>query len=75
MLSSYPGVLKGEPYVIKMRNDAKPYAAAAPKRIPLSLFEKVKTELMKVEDITIIEKVTEATEWCSPKVVASKSLS
>jgi hypothetical protein len=72
LFADYPGILKGEPYVIKMRADAHPYAAATPRRIPLPLVDKVKTELVKMEKLGIIEKVTEGTEWCSPIVVAPK---
>jgi len=72
LFSPYPGILKGDPYVIKMKNDTQPYAVVTPRRIPLPLVDKVKTELGSMEKLGIIEKVTEGTEWCSPIVVVPK---
>ena len=72
LFSLHPGLLVGKPYHIKLKQDAVPYAIAAPRRIPLPIFDKVKAEIKRMEEMDIIEKVDEATQWCSPIVVVPK---
>uniref|UniRef100_A0A0A9W2U6 RNA-directed DNA polymerase n=1 Tax=Lygus hesperus TaxID=30085 RepID=A0A0A9W2U6_LYGHE len=72
LFASHPGLLVGDPYRIKLKSDAVPYAIAAPRRIPLPLYEKVRQEIARMEELGIIERVDEATEWCSPIVVVPK---
>ena len=79
MEESYPKLCQGlgmmqQPYTIKLRPDAIPYSLATPRRVPIPLLGKVKEELKKMEDIGVISRVEEPTEWCSGMVpVPSKS--
>ena len=65
------GTLKGE-YYIKLKDGAKPYAVATPRRVPLPLMSKVKEELNRMENAGVIRKVDEAVEWCAGMVVVPK---
>lgn len=76
-ITRYPDVFKGlgsfdEPYVIKIKDEAKPYAVTCPRRIAVPLMTKVKLELDKMVQDNIITPITEPTEWCAPLVVVPK---
>ena len=62
----------GEAYEIKLKPDAKPRALFAPRRVPLSLHNKVLEELNRMESIGVISKVSEPTAWCAGMVVVPK---
>ncbi len=69
MEESYPKLCQGlgmmqQPYTIKLRPDAIPYSLATPRRVPIPLLDKVKAELKKMEDIGVISRVVEPTDWC-----------
>lgn len=61
------GLLKGKPVKIVLKENAKPYSVAAPRRIPIPLLPRVEEELRRMEQNGIIEQVTEPTE-VSPMV-------
>ncbi|UYV67908.1 hypothetical protein LAZ67_5002467, partial [Cordylochernes scorpioides] len=63
----------GNPYEIKLKPGAKPYAVHTPRRVPIPLMEKLKTRLEELEKAGIIAQVNVATEWCAPTVIAGKS--
>ena len=65
------GCIPGE-YNIELKDDATPFNLTTPRRIPIPLLDKVKTELVRMEDLDVIEKVDEPTDWCSPVVVVPK---
>lgn len=70
----FPQVFKGlgtfgEPYEIKMKDDARPFPLYSPRSVPLAYRCKVKEEL----DRMILQKVTEPTPWCAGMVVVPKS--
>ncbi|XP_034038462.1 golgin subfamily A member 3 [Thalassophryne amazonica] len=72
--AAYPDVFKDlgmlkEPYHIELEQGAIPVALSAPRRIPLPLRDAVRTELHRMEEMGVISKVTEPTEWCSGIVV------
>ena len=67
------GKLPG-PDVIKLKPEAKPYALSTPRRVPVLLLTKVKEELSRMEQIQIISKVDEPTEWCAGMVVVPKAV-
>ena len=67
------GKLDGPDYKIKLKPDAKPYALSTPRRVPVPLLTKVKEELARMEQMQIISKVDEPTEWCAGMVVVPKS--
>lgn len=54
------GLLKGDPVKIVLKDDAKPYSIAAPRRISIPLLPRVEEELKRMEENGIIERVT----WC-----------
>ncbi|UYV62479.1 K02A2.6-like [Cordylochernes scorpioides] len=62
----------GNPYEIKLKPGAKPYAVHTPRRVPIPLMEKLKTRLEELERAGIIAQVNVATEWCAPTVIAGK---
>ena len=62
----------GEPYKIKLKPDAKPYALFTPRHVPLPLRTKVSEELARMEAMGVISKVDEPTPWCAGMVVVPK---
>ncbi|KAK7930380.1 hypothetical protein WMY93_006775 [Mugilogobius chulae] len=72
--AAYPDVFRGlgklkDPYHIELEQGAIPVALSAPRRVPLPLRDAVKTELHRMEEMGVISKVTNPTEWCSGIVV------
>lgn len=65
------GKLEGS-YKIELAQGAVPYALSAPRRVALPLIDKVKSELQRMEEMGVIRKIQEPTEWCSGMVVAPK---
>ena len=59
-------------YVIKLREDAIPYALTTPRRVPIPLLAKVKEELQRMERLGVITKTEEPTDWCAGMVVVPK---
>lgn len=53
-------------------DDSIPPVAQPHRRIPFHLREKVEKEILRLEELDIIEKVDGPTEWVSPIVVAPK---
>ena len=62
----------GDDYEIKLRTDARPHALFTPRKVPLPLRNKVKAELEKMEQMGIISKIENPTEWCAGLVVVPK---
>ena len=60
------------PYHIQLKDDAKPLALTAPRRVPVPLLPKVKTELDRMKRLGVIVPVKEPTDWCSGMVVVPK---
>ena len=67
------GKLDGPDYVIKLKPDANPHPISTPRRVPVPLFFKVKEELSRMEQVGIIFKVDEPTEWCAGMGVVPKA--
>ena len=67
------GKLRGPDYVIKLKPEAKPFALSTPRRVPVPFLTKVKEELSRMEQMQIISKVDEPTEWCAGMVVVPKA--
>ena len=67
------GNLDGPDYVIKLKPEAKPFALSTPRRVPIPLLPQVKEELSRMEQMEIISKVDEPTEWCAGMVVVPKA--
>ena len=65
------GCLEGE-YRIKLRENTKPFALSTPRRVALPLLPKVKAELERMEQLGVITRVDEPTDWCAGMVVVPK---
>ena len=59
-------------YSIKLSSDAKPFTLTTPRRVALPLLPKVKAELQRMEDLGVISRVKQPTEWCAGMVVVPK---
>ncbi len=59
-------------YTIKLCDDSQPFALTTPRRVAIPLLPKVKAELQRMEDLGVISKVQEATDWCAGMVVVPK---
>ena len=59
-------------YAISMKPDAKPFAVAAPRRVPVPYLKKVEGELERLKELEVIRPVTSPTQWCAPIVVVPK---
>ena len=66
------GLMKEEPVKIQLREGAVFFHCNTARRVPILLTPKAKQELKQMEDASIINKVTEPTDWCSPMVVVPK---
>ena len=62
----------GMEYHIELRHDAKPYVLTTPRRVALPLLPKVKQELSRMENMGVITKVDNPTDWCAGMVVVPK---
>ncbi|UYV69954.1 K02A2.6-like [Cordylochernes scorpioides] len=76
-IKKFPEVFEGlgqirNPYEIKLKPGAKPYAVHTPRRVPIFFMEKLKTRLEELEKAGIIAQVNVATKWCAPTVIAGK---
>ena len=66
--NSVVGMIKGDPYKIRLKKDAVPTVDAA-RAMPFALAEKVDTELKRMESLGVISKVEEPTEWVNSMAV------
>ena len=66
------GKMVGPPFKIQLHEGATPWAITAPRRIPYGLMDKVKAELQRMENLGVIQKVEEPTDWCHPIVIVFK---
>ena len=64
------GCLPGE-HKIKLKTDAVP-VIHPPRKVPVALQKQVKIELERMENLKVIQPVTEATEWVSSMVTVVK---
>ena len=60
-------------YWITLQSDSQPYALTTPRRMAIPLLLKVEAELKRMQDLGVIEKVEQPTDWCSSMVVVSKA--
>ena len=66
------GELEGD-YHIKFEDGTTPYALTTPRRVALPLMKAVEKELLRMEEMGVIARVKEATDWCAGMVVVPKS--
>lgn len=65
---NYPKLCMGlgevhQPYTIKLKPGAVPFSLKTPWRIPLPLMDKVKQELSRMEQLRVICRIEEPTDW------------
>ena len=65
------GKLQGN-YHICLKPGAKPLSLTTSRRVAVPLLPQVKKELTRMEQLGIIEKIEEPTEWCVGLVVVPK---
>ena len=66
------GKLEGE-YSIQLEEGAQPFAVHTPRRVPIPMMQSVKEELERMQEMGVIERVTEPTSWCAGMVVVPKA--
>ncbi len=62
----------GKEYEIQLKEDASPHALYASRNIPIALRTKVKEELNRIEQLGVIRKILDPTDWCAGMVVVPK---
>ena len=66
------GCLDTKPVQITLKSDCTPYAVSVARRVPIPLEEKVKLELIRLQEADIIQQVTKPTDWCCGMVPVLK---
>ena len=77
VMSAFPKLFLGlgdfrDPYEIKVKEGAEPFALYTPRRVPLALHKDVKAELDRMQSLGVISPV-EVTPWCAGMVVVPKA--
>ena len=78
-MSKYPELFKGlgkipGEYHIHLKDDAKPFALSTPRRVALPLQPKVKKELQRMEQLGVISRVDDPSDWCAGMVVVPSQM-
>ena len=60
-------------YTIKLDSRARPYNLSVPCRVSFPLMDKANIELLRMQDLRVISKVDEPTEWCCGMVAVPKN--
>lgn len=66
------GLVDCQPVKIVLRNDAQPFSVSTARRVPIPIESAVRSELQRMEQEGIVQKITEPTPWCSPMVPVVK---
>ena len=74
---THPDLLQGlgkipGKYHIQLKDDVKPFALSTPRRVALPLQLKVKSKLQQMEQLGVVSKVDEPTDWNAEMVVVPK---
>ena len=77
VVQDFPQLLRGlgkfdSEYTIQLEEGAKPFALITPRQVPIPLMKAVKKELERMEELGVIARVTEPTDWCAGIVVVPK---
>ena len=62
----------GDPYEIKLKEGARPYALYTPRNVSIPYRAQVGRELDRMQQMGVIERVEEPTQWCAGMVVVPK---
>ena len=67
------GLMKTKPVKIVLKEDAVPFNICVPRRIPFPLLEKVENEIKRMEEMKVVSKIDEPTDWCTAIVPVTES--
>ena len=67
------GKLDGPDYLVELKSDENPHVISTPRRVHVPRLSKVEEEPFRMEQMQIISKVDEPTEWCAGMVVVPKA--
>lgn len=79
IVQQYPEVFKGLgnlrnfEYKIELKDNAIPHSITVLRRVPIPLMKEVESQLNKMENDDVIERVEQPTEWCAPMVAQNKN--
>ena len=62
----------GDPYEIKLKEGARPYTLYTPRNVSIPYRAQVGRELDRMQQMGVIERVKEPTQWCAGVVVVPK---
>ena len=62
----------GDPYEIKLKEGARPYALYTPRNVSIPYRAQVGRELDRMQQMGVIERVEEPTQWCAGMVVVPR---
>ena len=60
-------------YIMKLESNAQPHSLSVSRRVSFPLMNKVNAVLQRMQDIGVISKVDQPTEWCSGMVSVPKA--
>ena len=66
-------LMKTKPVKIVLMEDAVPFHVCVPRRIPFHLLKKVENDIKRMEEMKVISKIDEPTDWCAAMVPVTKS--
>ena len=66
------GTVKYNPVKVILKDSHQPYSVLEARRIPIPLLGKVRDEVSRLQDLGVIEAISEPTDWCSPIVPVLK---
>ena len=64
--------VKCNPVKVVLKDDHQAYSVPVARRIPIPLLGKVRDEVSRLQDLGVIEAISEPTDWCSPIVPVLK---
>ena len=77
VVKAYPKLFSGlgklkDEYIIRLKDNAKPFCLYIPRMVPLPLMKKVEDKINGLVKWGVIEPVDEPTDWCATMVVVPK---
>ena len=66
------GCLDCDSVKIRLNSGAVPYSIPVARRVPIPLLPAEEAELQRMVNYWIVERMTDATDWCAPMVVVAK---
>ncbi|XP_065192403.1 uncharacterized protein K02A2.6-like [Sycon ciliatum] len=78
VLADFPSLFSGlgslkEPYSIPLTDGVKPFCPYTARNVALPIRPQVEAELQRMEDLGVIRRVLEPTDWCAAMVAVPKA--